>query len=256
MPLRYIIGWTLMIALTSGCVLVKPQGDGQDGDGDGGSDGVSSTGGGSSPTSSASGAPTEAGGGEGGATGTGSGEGGATATGGTATGGTGSSGGDEGLPDACATADHATCFAAIVDACKGEGNWGVSQACVDAVAACYPLGTDVLAPADIVEFCSAEFDAGCLSKRSPGCGETFCACTAGAFPFDWDDCWHLTLVGCHDSAQSDCQAVLDGCYPGHTPEQYGVCFGQVLQAVGFECDCPMCGIHEQCEVALDACLGG
>ncbi|MCY1004234.1 hypothetical protein OV079_01345 [Nannocystis pusilla] len=165
------------------------------------------------------------------------------------------SGGPEELPEGCVGLDHETCFGEMVDACAGQGNWNVTQACVDAVASCYPIGAPVLAPSDVVSFCSAEVSHECLFEGGPGCGETFCTCTAGGYPFDWDNCWHLLLLGCYPGVGSDCEAALAGCYPGVSVEELSACQDQVMDTVGHECNCPMCSIHEQCEDALELCLG-
>ena len=79
----------------------------------------------------------------------------------------------------------------------------------------------------------------------------------GAYPYDWNNCWHLLLVGCSIAATSDCEAVLAGCYPAATVGEYEQCRQQVIENVGpeGECNCPRCGFHEQCEDALDTCLG-
>ncbi|MCY1064681.1 hypothetical protein OV090_07905 [Nannocystis sp. RBIL2] len=165
------------------------------------------------------------------------------------------SGGPEELPEGCVGLDHPTCFGAMVDACVGQGNWNVTPACVDAVANCYPIGAPVLAPSDVVQACSAEFDAVCLHSSAPGCGETFCTCTAGGYPFDWNNCWHLLLLGCYPGVASDCEAALAGCYPGVSVEAFSTCQDQVMEDVGQGCNCPMCSIHEECEDALEVCLG-
>ncbi|WP_434425776.1 hypothetical protein [Nannocystis pusilla] len=143
----------------------------------------------------------------------------------------------------------------MVEACIGQGNWDVTPACIDAVTDCYPLGTQVLAASDVVGFCSAELEEGCLSGNAPGCGETLCTCTAGGSPYDWNNCWHLLLVACLDGLDGDCETVLDGCYPGVSVAAFSQCQDQVVEDIGYECDCPQCGIHEQCEDALELCLG-
>ncbi|MDC0668514.1 hypothetical protein [Nannocystis radixulma] len=163
------------------------------------------------------------------------------------------------IPPECLAIDHKACFDAALDACAVFGSWNVTQACVDAVQDCYPIGTQKLVAADVIDFCHAEFPGDCLSKNDPGCSETFCACTAGAYPYDWNNCWHLLLVACWTwgAPASDCETVLSGCYPGATVSEYEECRYQALLEVGQEgsCYCPMCGHHEQCEDALAACLG-
>jgi hypothetical protein len=159
-------------------------------------------------------------------------------------------------PAACVGIDHETCYPAVLEACLGEGRWDDTPECSAAVVACYPMGPPALAVGDVIQFCIAELSEGCLFNDGPGCGETFCACTAGAFPYDWDNCWHLTLLACMPGFNSDCAQVLGGCYPGATVPELEACQQQVMETVGDECNCPMCSIHEQCEVALDACLGG
>ena len=171
-------------------------------------------------------------------------------TGGTSSGSTGP--GTE--PAECAGIDHATCWAAASAVCEGQGNWNVSQACVDAVAQCYPLGPAVLSPFDVIHGCHAEPSPDCGTNNGAACGAAFCACTVGAYPFDWTNCWHLTLVACFEGGQSDCAAVVSMCYPGSTEAEYDACFSQVMDDVGSGCNCPMCGVHESCEVALSACL--
>jgi len=159
-------------------------------------------------------------------------------------------------PPECAGIDHATCWATANTACTGQGNWNITQACVDAVAQCYSLGPAVLSPVDVIELCHAEPSEDCAYSNDAACGAAFCACTVGAYPFDWTNCWHLTLAACLDGAQSDCAAVVSMCYPGATEAEYDACFSQVMEDVGNDCNCPMCGIHESCETALSACLAG
>lgn len=164
------------------------------------------------------------------------------------------------LPAECIGIDHATCWPAASDACAGNGNWNITQACVDAVAQCYPLGPAVLSPVDVLDLCHAELREGCESDVdmtfTAECSADFCACTAGASPYDWTNCWHLTLAACRDGSQSDCAAVLSTCYPGATEAEYDACFSQVLEDEGWDCNCPSCGVHGACEAALSACLAG
>lgn len=184
-----------------------------------------------------------------------------TTSAGTSTTGSEDSDGPPPIPAACLAVDHETCYDAVIAAClsDGHGTWFETPACVAAVQDCYPIGTQALATADVIEFCSAEFSAACLKQNLPGCSETFCTCTAGGYPFDWNNCWDLTLIACWPWGEvtSDCEAVLAGCYPGATLGEYEQCRQQVYENVGpeGECYCPMCGFHEQCEDALDACLG-
>jgi hypothetical protein len=159
------------------------------------------------------------------------------------------------VPPECLAVDHETCYDAALAACVGAGNWLVTPACIDAVQSCYPIGTQTLAAADVIGFCSAEVEEACGSKNAPGCSETFCTCTAGAFPYDWNNCWHLLLVAClHPAVASDCEAVLAGCYPAVTVGEYQECRQQVIEGDS-QCNCPGCGEPEPCEDALDACLG-
>lgn len=217
------------------------EGDGSDATTDGG-DGVSTTGG-DPQTTGTGGAPE--------ATGDTTTAGDETTAVGT-TGGT--TGADEPVP-ACVGIDHPVCYPAALDACVGFGNWDVTQGCVDAVTACYPYGTEVLTPTQIILACAAELNEDCLFNDGPGCGETFCACTAGGYPYDWDNCWHLTLLACDPGLGGNCEEVLAVCYPGATPEEYSACKFQVDDELDGGCNCPMCSVHEQCEDALDVCLG-
>lgn len=165
-----------------------------------------------------------------------------------------SSGGSDDLPEGCVGLDHSTCFDAMVAACAGQGSWNVTSACVDAVTSCYPMGTQVLEAVDIVGFCSAEIDGQCLYSGGPGCGETYCTCTAGGYPYDWNNCWHLLLIACREDTASDCESVLAGCYPGVSVEVFSTCQAQVKEDLGPDCNCAMCSIHEECKTALDSCL--
>jgi hypothetical protein len=160
------------------------------------------------------------------------------------------------LPAGCEGIDLDACFADAIAACEGDGGWLVDEACVEAVVACFPLGTSLLAPSDITEACSAELSGECLFDELPGCGQAFCVCTAGSFPYDWTNCWHLTTTACRDGSSSDCEAVVQSCYPDATVAEYEACFTQVTQAdLPNYCDCPNCGFHEECEAELAACLG-
>lgn len=164
---------------------------------------------------------------------------------------------DQGIAPECMGVDHSTCFASVIDACHIENGWTITPACVDGVAQCYPLGPGAgVSPIDVINLCGAEFDSTCFDENAPGCGATFCDCMAGAFPFDWTNCWHLVTTACRYGPNSDCDAVLSTCYPGATKPEFEACFQQVYEDVGHECDCPMCSIHEQCEAGLAECLAG
>ena len=156
----------------------------------------------------------------------------------------------------CAAIDHGTCFSAVQAACDGNGNWDADDDCVAAVLDCYPVGTDALATSDVIDFCSAEFGEECIGGNGPGCGQTFCECTAGVYPFDWNNCWHLLLLGCSPGVDSDCVSVLASCYPGATVAEYEACRDQINSQGEGECNCPMCDAHVACEASLDECLGG
>lgn len=158
-----------------------------------------------------------------------------------------------GLPGECTAIDHDTCFSAAVEACYGDGDWDEDQECIDAVQGCYPFGTTLIDPAVLIEACHDE-TAGCTSENSPGCGETFCECTVGAYPYDWNNCWHLVLLACDPDGGINCDGVLAECYPDATVPQAEQCRAQVIDDNN-ECSCPMCGVHEQCEDAVAECLG-
>jgi hypothetical protein len=174
------------------------------------------------------------------------------------TGDTGTSGGPfQGIAPECMMADHATCYPPVIEACGGQNNWDVTPACADAVGQCYPFGSAAVSPIDIINLCTAEIDDDCLTDDAPGCGASVCDCVAGAYPFVWTNCWHLTLVACKYGPNSDCAAVLDMCYPGTTQAEYEACVDQVEeQEWAYQCECAMCSIHEQCEAELAGCLAG
>ena len=155
---------------------------------------------------------------------------------------------------ACAEVDHETCYPAALDACLGEGNWKITPECIATVASCYPAGTSLLAPGSLIGFCVAELSGGCSSVNAPGCSEQYCTCSAGGYPFDWTNRWHLTLLTCEPGHLSNCATVLDQTYPGTTVAEYQVCRKQVMESLEVDCDCAKCDAHVQCEQALDACL--
>lgn len=155
---------------------------------------------------------------------------------------------------ACAEVDHGNCFNAALEVCQAFGLWEVTPECVAVVTSCYPAGTQALVARDLISFCVAELNGDCLHNDAPGCSETYCTCSAGGYPFDWTNRWDLTLVACHQDSFSDCAAVVDQTYPGTTVAEYEACRLQVMNDLGSECNCPKCGIHVQCEQALDACL--
>lgn len=159
------------------------------------------------------------------------------------------------LPAECVGIDHATCWTEASAACHGAGGWE-TQACVDTVAQCYSLGPPVVSPFDVLDLCHAEPSAACGSTNPAQCGADFCACMVGAFPFDWNNCWHLTLAACYGAKYSDCAAVLSMCYPGATQAEYETCRYQVMDDVELSCGCPSCGMQEACEASLSACLAG
>jgi hypothetical protein len=162
---------------------------------------------------------------------------------------------DVGVPAGCVGIDLDGCFAAAIAACDEGGGWLVDESCVAAVVACFPLGTSLLAPRDITDACSAELAGECLSDDLPGCGLSFCRCTVGSYPFDWNNCWHLTTTACAAGSASDCEAVVQSCYPDVTVAEFEACYTQVTQAdLGYGCNCPNCGFHEECEAELATCL--
>jgi hypothetical protein len=160
-----------------------------------------------------------------------------------------------GLDPACAAVDHDTCYPAVLAACEGNGNWEVDDDCLTAVADCYPTGSDVLSPRAVILACDAELEESCLFSNAPGCGQTLCECNAGAYPYDWTNCWHILMIACQAGGTEDCGAAVTSCYPDATPAEWEICAGTIGNEIE-DCDCPMCGVHEACEAALTECMNG
>ena len=131
-----------------------------------------------------------------------------------------------------------------------------TQECIDLIDSCYGTVRPPAVSTDTLhDLCEAELEGYCLDAASPGCGETYCACIAGEYPFDWDNCFHLTLAGCRpSSSEAECDATLALCYPSGTQQQWDDCYDDILEEAP-NCNCPMCGRADQCEVLLDACMG-
>lgn len=156
----------------------------------------------------------------------------------------------------CQSAELDGCYAAADKMCRGEVGWVLNEACIAAVVACFHLGTDLLAPADVIGLCHAEIEEDCYFGAEPGCGLPFCECTVGTFPYDWTNCWHLTAMACDFGQASDCEAVVQSCYPGTTVAEFETCYTQVREAdLGYVCQWATIGVLEQCEADLAACLG-
>lgn len=151
----------------------------------------------------------------------------------------------------CDGIDHESCYVQVVQACLAKDT---GQACTNALAECYPFGPPALFARDLHDLCQAEVDESCLGEApEPECGPSYCDCIAGAYPFDWTNCFHLTASACIWQSDSDCEAAVSQCYPGATIDEYLACAEQRDQEL---CDCPRCGHHVQCEEALAACLQG
>lgn|GEM_PF-2492039 len=161
---------------------------------------------------------------------------------------------DVGSADACGGIDVDGCYAEVLETC----GYPATQACVDLIESCYgTIRPPAIVAETLHELCGAELKGFCLDAANPGCGQTYCECIAGVYPFDWDNCFHLTLAGCYDSllaTEPECDAALALCYPSGTQQQWNHCFDQILQQAP-DCNCPMCGGADQCEVLLDACMG-
>lgn len=157
----------------------------------------------------------------------------------------------------CKLVDAESCYPTTLAACVEATSWSTDADCVAAIESCYPFHASALAPATVIEACDAELEESCLATNAPGCSDVLCECTLGVYPYDWDNCWDLLLVGCEPGGASDCATVLAGCYPGATVEQYATCRQQVMDETPIEggCNCPACGFAAQCEDELDACMG-
>lgn len=164
---------------------------------------------------------------------------------------------DVAVPEGCAGIDHGSCWEAMTAACDGAGSWNYDDPdCVAAVESCYPVDIPGVSPPNFIEACHSEPSDDCDFKGTPeACGAAFCACAVGEYPFDWNNCWHVLLLACDPNGTGDCNAALAGCYPGETPEDYAACYQQVMDG-DYECNCPMCGQHDECEASLTECLAG
>jgi hypothetical protein len=144
----------------------------------------------------------------------------------------------------CIGLDHEVCYAEIVAGCTAKDT---GQACIG-----YPFGPTPIFARDIFGLCRAELpQEQCYGESPPPeCGPAYCDCVAGAYPFDWTNCFHLTAAACVWGEDSDCPTALAECYPGVALADYETCVSEL----DWECNCPMCGNHVECEEALSACL--
>ncbi len=167
---------------------------------------------------------------------------------------TGPGGLDLGSPVGCGAIDVDGCYSDVLETC----GYPASQACIELIESCYG---SVRPPAIVAEtlhdLCGAELEGFCLDAPHEGCGQTYCECIAGDSPFDWDNCFHLTLAGCYDfllATEPECDAALALCYPSGTQAQWNECFDQLSRS-GLQCDCALCGPPDQCEALLSECMG-
>ena len=162
------------------------------------------------------------------------------------------SGGDDAPPDTavCESIEHASCHAAMVAAC--DPLVAASPDCVVTTDACYPFGPSVLSRPTVYQLCSAELEETCVDNTSFSCGQSYCECVAGLWPYHWDNCFQTVSAACVYSQDGDCEGALQACFPGSTRTEFEVCASKL----DVDCNCPKCGRHEQCQEEVTACLQG